>query len=1056
MDGKSGYQQVYTQLIDQSGTRLLAQDIRVSMIEETADQESPAIAMTGSNSATIGWTGDSDFNTDIFSQSIDQTGNRSWPTDKRVNAGNGTAKQITPAIAADPAGNAVVVWRDLRNESCAIYAQALDSSGNRLWKADQHIANVRYCQATDDTTITANTSGNFLIVWSDGDIFAQLLDISGNRLWPSNLVISAGSYLQESPAATALTNGEFIITWVGWGTGTGETSIFAHRVDTLGTIHWPGERQVNSVPDTFRLAPAVAADSSGSSIIVWQDQRNQQNGTPLYDIYAQRLDIDGNRTWLNDLQVSDPNNSEHNDPQITGIAGERFIVTWQDPRLFDSYGWDIFAQRIDSNRTRAWTNDLRVNTDSNNTYQGTPMIISNADGQALVAWTDNRNGNVQIYAQRLDATGKHIWASDMQATKESTFTGEYFISSTRDQNGNAIIVWQDARFGNGDTFIQKMGTDGIAVWSADLQLTNPDYFYFSEGAAQSLTVALAGSNIRSATLTSNYQANSGSVQFSLSNNGGTTWEAVTPGINHIFISTGKELRWMINLNADPAWSRSPVVNSVNIEYSTDEIGADPYENDNTCDLARPIGINGAAQTHTIHQPADADWAWFDATAGTTYVVETINSGSLAQTEAVILSTCSSPLSGTTRSFGNGFSGSFSAAGSARHYIKISHPDPTASGPDTSYTLSLRAMRPSALALIVAGQDASRSAENNILFAADRAYRVFLNAGLGKANVRYLAPLPSHDADGDGHNDVAALSSPDSLRDSIQSWARERGVGLGVPLYIYLVDHGLIDRFKTSGNAANQQVNAANLNLWLSNLQATTGADNITLIIDACYSGSFIDVSPSGPDSISGHGRVIITSASSSSLAYGPADGRGLYFSNAFFSALESQQSVWASFSAAREALAVQGQGQLPFLDDNGDQKMDSLDGSLAAQRALVRVALGGQSPQLTWLSVDADSGLLRLRVSDDSAWVQPYVEIFSPSFQIPVDDGLGTTRLVDVPVVALSDPDGDGIFEGHFSFAQFGSYRLVAQAEDAEGNLALPTPFSATSGSLSFLPFIKK
>ncbi len=58
--------------------------------------------------------------------------------------------------------------------------------------------------------------------------------------------------------------------------------------------------------------------------------------------------------------------------------------------------------------------------------------------------------------------------------------------------------------------------------------------------------------------------------------------------------------------------------------------------------------------------------------------------------------------------------------------------------------------------------------------------------------------------------------------------------------------------------------------------------------------------------------------------------------------------------------------------------------------------------------------------------------------------------------VALSDPDGDGIFEGHFSFAQFGSYRLVAQAEDAEGNLALPTPFSATSGSLSFLPFIKK
>jgi hypothetical protein len=229
--------------------------------------------MTGSNSATIVWTGDSDFNTDIFSHLSTKPETGVGPLINVSMLAMVTAKQITPAIAADPAGNAVVVWRDLRNESCAIYAQALDSSGNRLWKADQHIANVRYCQATDDTTITANTSGNFLIVWSDGDIFAQLLDISGNRLWPSNLVISAGSYLQESPAATALTNGEFIITWVGWGTGTGETSIFAQRVDTLGTIHWPGDRQVNSVPDTFRLAPAVAADSSGSSIIVWQDQR---------------------------------------------------------------------------------------------------------------------------------------------------------------------------------------------------------------------------------------------------------------------------------------------------------------------------------------------------------------------------------------------------------------------------------------------------------------------------------------------------------------------------------------------------------------------------------------------------------------------------------------------------------------------------------------------------------------------------------------------------------------------------------------------------------------
>ena len=29
--------------------------------------------------------------------------------------------------------------------------------------------------------------------------------------------------------------------------------------------------------------------------------------------------------------------------------------------------------------------------------------------------------------------------------------------------------------------------------------------------------------------------------------------------------------------------------------------------------------------------------------------------------------------------------------------------------------------------------------------------------------------------------------------------RERGVGAGVPLYVYLVDHGLVDHFKADGD-----------------------------------------------------------------------------------------------------------------------------------------------------------------------------------------------------------------------------------------------------------------
>ena len=57
-----------------------------------------------------------------------------------------------------------------------------------------------------------------------------------------------------------------------------------------------------------------------------------------------------------------------------------------------------------------------------------------------------------------------------------------------------------------------------------------------------------------------------------------------------------------------------------------------------------------------------------------------------------------------------------------------------------YTLSMRAVQPAAVAVIVAGHDGAHSAQENITYAADRAYRIFRNAGIPTTNIRYLAPL----------------------------------------------------------------------------------------------------------------------------------------------------------------------------------------------------------------------------------------------------------------------------------------------------------------------------
>ncbi len=52
--------------------------------------------------------------------------------------------------------------------------------------------------------------------------------------------------------------------------------------------------------------------------------------------------------------------------------------------------------------------------------------------------------------------------------------------------------------------------------------------------------------------------------------------------------------------------------------------ADAYEPDNSRAQAHPITVDGVPQTHTIHTALDEDWVSFQAEAGKTYIIRTLN------------------------------------------------------------------------------------------------------------------------------------------------------------------------------------------------------------------------------------------------------------------------------------------------------------------------------------------------------------------------------------------------------------------------------------------------
>jgi rubrerythrin len=324
--------------------------------------------------------------------------------------------------------------------------------------------------------------------YDDVIVGAPEYDKDPNMIWGSSdtkIKQNSDTANQNYSSVAIDTNGYITIVWHDSRNGESDRDIFAQKFDSLGNPLWgPSDIQVNqNLDSTDQLYPQVVTDSNGDAIVVWEDHRS---GTQIRDIYAQKLDFNGNPLWgSSDVKVNQNSAfSSSEEPDIDIDSNDNVIVVWHENRT-GPINWDLFAQKINSTGATQWgSSDKAVNQYTLNS-QLEPAVAADSDDNAIVAWIDGRNGGTwKIYAQKLDSSGSAQWgSSDVKVALDSHTQVEFDPDVDVDSGGNAIIVWHDNRESPYDhIYAQKINATGVAQWGTTDrkvdQISTDDYRYF--------------------------------------------------------------------------------------------------------------------------------------------------------------------------------------------------------------------------------------------------------------------------------------------------------------------------------------------------------------------------------------------------------------------------------------------------------------------------------------------------------------------------------------------------------------------------------------------------
>lgn len=240
----------------------------------------------------------------------------------------------------------------------------------------------------------------------------------------------------------------------------GDNNIYIIGINSDGNEIWSTKKVNSDSGNADQKIPKIASTNSFStatSVIAWEDKRDGD-----YNIYAQLFDHLGNKLWPSDLKITSSSTDE-NSISLKFDNDNNFIISWIG--IYNGIN-KIFLNKFDLDGIPLWPTEILLNSASTK-FEYSPDISTDSDNNIYIAYHEDDLGILNSKIIKLNPTGNQLWSEYINLSASSF----HQISPSISFSDSAIMAsWTDLREGNSDIYYQKIDLFGNKIWPNDQKL----------------------------------------------------------------------------------------------------------------------------------------------------------------------------------------------------------------------------------------------------------------------------------------------------------------------------------------------------------------------------------------------------------------------------------------------------------------------------------------------------------------------------------------------------------------------------------------------------------